>query len=369
MTEQAYKPLSEIRVRKDDIAACSFSSWYHKFKKHTPKAKIIRPLPNEFIQYLAQDGIRLSLEENDSEYYDSLTHDDDNDYSDWEADDEGKDDGNSSGSDSGDESIEHQKEMVPIVDFPDLHREIIEVIREYGAITPKLNWSSPRDATWILPNNTSKCLNVNDVYLLLNASNYIAYDLDHVFDECEDKDDSDIKVDYELVLRKWFDINPALEFRVFVRDSEIAGISQRDLNYYNYLDPLKNTFVDLIEEFVYDTVLPNFDLKSFVLDLYLPRPFDSCWLIDINPWARTTDTLLFSWNELITKDLETESKPEIRLITEHNMGRFVTKEHSENQVPKDVVQASLDPESMRELTYKWKEILEMQKAEGDNEKE
>ncbi|CAG98013.1 cell proliferation protein CDC123 [Kluyveromyces lactis] len=364
MAAESYTPLVDIKVRSDDIRACSFSSWYDKFKKYTPKAKIIQPLPEEFLRYLAQDGIRLSLEENDSTYNDHcLKRDDDNEYSDWEADDDGDND-----SDSDDDKNGKEEEMVPMVNFPDLHREIAEVIGEYGAVTPKLNWSAPRDATWILPNNTSKCMNVNDIYLLLNASNYIAYDLDHAFDECEDRDNSDNQsIQFELVLRKWFDINPALEFRVFVRDSEIWGISQRDLNYYNYLEPLQDTFTNLIEEFVYDIVLPNFDLKSFVLDVYLPRPFESCWLIDINPWSRTTDPLLFSWNELASKDLDSDASPEIRLITEHNMGRFVTKEHSENQVPKDVVQASLDPESMRELTYKWKEILKMQEAESDSD--
>ncbi|QEU59011.1 Cdc123 [Kluyveromyces lactis] len=364
MATESYTPLVDIKVRSDDIKACSFSSWYGKFKKYTPKAKIIQPLPEEFLRYLAQDGIRLSLEENDSTYNDHcLKSEDDNEYSDWEADDDGDND-----SDSDDDKNGKEEEMVPMVNFPDLHREIAEVIGEYGAVTPKLNWSAPRDATWILPNNTSKCMNVNDIYLLLNASNYIAYDLDHAFDECEDRDNSDNQfIQFELVLRKWFDINPALEFRVFIRDSEICGISQRDLNYYNYLEPLQDTFRNLIEEFVHDIVLPNFDLKSFVLDVYLPRPFESCWLIDINPWSRITDPLLFSWNELASTDLDSDASPEIRLITEHNMGRFVTKEHSENQVPKDVVQASLDPESMRELTYKWKEILKMQEAESDSD--
>lgn len=367
MTEDSYTPLAEIKASSSEIKACAFSAWYHTFKKYTPKAHIIHPLPQEFIKYLAQDGIRLSLEENDSSFYDScLKPDDDNDYSDWEDNQLPESESDEESEFTNKKKEEEEEEMVPIVNFPDLHKEISDVIREYGAVTPKLNWSAPRDATWILPNNTSKCIHVNDVYLLLNASNYIAYDLDHAFDECEDKVDPQ-SVQYELILRKWFDINPALEFRVFIRDGEICGISQRDLNYYNYLEPLQDTFTTLIEDFVHDVVLPKFELSCFVLDVYLPRPFVQCWIIDINPWSRTTDPLLFSWSELASKNLEAETQAEIRLITEHNIGRFVTKEHSENHVPKDIVTASLDPESLRELTYKWKEILKMQEEDAESD--
>lgn len=323
----SYEKLVDIPVRQSQLKACSFSSWYGRFKNHTPKSRIIKPLPREFIKYLSQDGIRLSFEENGSSYYDNtIEPTDDNDYSDWEEDEK---------TSVGDSKVA----LMPLVNFPDLHREIQSVISEFGAVTPKLNWSAPRDATWILPNNSSKCTDVNDVYLLLNASNYIAHDLDHAFDECVDKPENEFE-DYELVLRQWFDINPALEFRIFIKEQEICGISQRDLNYYDYLEPLRGTFIEVIEKFIYDTVIPNFEDESFVVDVCIPRPFKKCWLIDFNPWSRITDPLLYSWNELMTKDLDSESEPELRLITEHNVGRFASKEHSENQVPKDIVDAS-----------------------------
>lgn len=347
----SYTELVDVDVTQQEILDCSFSSWYSKFKHCTPKAKIIKPLSSQFIQYLSQDGIQLDLENDGNSYYHSAAeNNEDNEYSDWEND-----------SDTTEGSME---EIRPLKDFPELHQEIRAIISEFGSVTPKLNWSSPKDAVWILPNNSTKCNEVNDVYLLLNASNYIVHDLDHAFDECAGVVDNDVK--FELVLRQWFDINPALEFRVFVRDSKVFGISQRDLNFYDYLKPLKGTCARLINDFINNTVVPNFPHDKFVADIYIPRPFKKCWLIDINPWARTTDALLFSWNELVTKKFDEKDIPDFRLITEHNMGRFVSKEHSENQVPKDVVQASLDPNSMRELTQKWTEILKMQE-ESDSD--
>ena len=100
-----------------------------------------------------------------------------------------------------------------------------------------------------------------------------------------------------------------------------------------------------------------------MVDLYIPRPFDNVFLIDINPFARKTDPLMFSWNELANYSTEGDNDYELRLVLKNNTGRFACKEHSENQVPDDVVQASLDPNSIRELATKWKELLSMQNKE------
>ena len=62
-----------------------------------------------------------------------------------------------------------------------------------GAVFPKLNWSSPKDAKWIMPGNTIKCQNVSDVYLLLNSSDHIGDDLDNPFLEVQQK---------EMILKK-----------------------------------------------------------------------------------------------------------------------------------------------------------------------
>ncbi|KAG0662724.1 hypothetical protein C6P45_001051 [Maudiozyma exigua] len=362
MTEN-YKPLSDVPVTRKQIENCTFSNWYPLFKEYAPKTEIIKPIPHEFIQYLEQDGITLPKEHDPSFYTVPLEKNEENEYSDWEEDGEQ----NYSDDSSDDEDVEKLRKVNPLEDFPEFHNQLKSVLDKFGSVAPKLNWSAPQDATWILPNNSMKCNEVNEIYLLLNASNYIMHDLQYAFDDCVDAKESLQKPTFELVLRQWFDINPALEFRVFVKDKEVIGASQRDLNYYDFLKPLTNTFKDLIDEFVEDTVLPKFSDDSFVLDIYIPRPFNKVFLIDINPFARKTDSLMFSWNELMTTKKTDEDDYELRIVLKNNTGRFACKEHSENQVPDDVVQASLDPNSIRELAVKWKELLAMQKKEETND--
>lgn len=362
-----YTPLIDITVTKQKIENCSFSKWYPLFKGHTPRSRILKPVPPEFIQYLKQDGIKLPYDQEERSFYTSnIERNDENDYSDWEDSEPTTDD-----------HIETNPNTVdPIVHFNEFHLQLKDAIRELGPVAPKLNWSAPKDATWILPNNSMKCNEVNEIYLLLNASNYIMHDLEHAYDECQEDSNDTITPEVELVLREWFDVNPALEFRVFVKDKRVIGATQRDLNYYDYLEALSNTFKDLIDEFVENVILSKFPDTSFVLDVYIPRPFNKVYLIDINPFARKTDSLLFSWNELITQGSTSSDNNEnnavnndyeLRLITENNTGRFACKEHSENQVPRDVVEASLNPDAIRELAQKWDKLLKKQEEDSSDE--
>ena len=358
MTE--YTPLLDIPVTREQVENCIFSHWYPLFKKYIPKTRILKPVPDAFIQYLEQDSIKLPREEHvGSVYTDDIQRNEENDYSDWEKEEDDDDDGG-----SGEESDSSHDRVYPLKHFPEFHKRIKDTLEELSSVAPKLNWSAPRDATWILPNNTMRCREANEIYLLLSASNYIMHDLQHAFDEVVDREANTNRPEYELVLRQWFNVNPALEFRVFVEDGKIIGVSQRDLNYYDYLKHSEETFKDVINEFVTDVIVPKFPDRSFVVDVYIPRPFDKVFLIDINPFARKTDPLLFSWNELLTRSKNNDDF-ELRLVQKNNTGRFASKEHSENHVPKDIVDASLDPDSIRELAQKWKELLAMQEKEDD----
>jgi len=40
-----------------DILNCAFSSWYAKYHRLSPRARVIKPLPEEFISFLKSDGI------------------------------------------------------------------------------------------------------------------------------------------------------------------------------------------------------------------------------------------------------------------------------------------------------------------------
>jgi len=127
--------------------------------------------------------------------------------------------------------------------FPELDAKIRETVSKYGAVFPKLNFSSPRDAAWMLPASSPlKCMSPADVYILLKSSDFVQHDLDKslVFEGCESHSpveghpNSLPEYEIELVLRKWYPVDRSRELRCFVRQEVLLGISQRDPNYYDF---------------------------------------------------------------------------------------------------------------------------------------
>ena len=265
----------------------------------TPKARLV-PLSAPFLSYLRADGIRLppepALQRNNSDLDDSSNDDDDED----------------------------EEDEDPSQSWQDIHQKIQHTITDLnGSVMPKLNWSAPKDATWIAATNSMDCRTPNDVYLLLKSSDFVTHDLMQVFDDCEDDDDNDdddsiseesgeeldvtaykekslSKIPYHLILRKtvanW---NPAMEFRCFVRSRHLLCICQRDLNHFSFLPPLVSGLRSSIQAFFDQHLQNTFPDENFAFDVYIPPPHNRVWLIDINPWAPRTDPLLFSWLEIL----------------------------------------------------------------------
>jgi hypothetical protein len=352
---------AEVAVSVQDILACSYSSWYSKFEDYTlSEAAIFKPLPKEFIDYLESDGIELPKgSQKDSVLFQDATPTSDNEYSDWEQDEN---------------AITEQKTMRisnktdPTSKFEDFHYKLKEAIRKFGSVAPKLNWSAPQDATWIMTGRNMRCFSTSDLFLLLKSSDYLNHDMYHAFDEAKDFDKERAPAfDVELVLRKWVDVNPSTEFRCFVRDRQLIAISQRDLNYYSFLEDIQDDLIERIGVFFDDILMSKFDANSFVFDVYVPKPFNKVYLVDINPFQRTTDSLLFSWNELATMKPDADDI-NFRSVTEHNSGRFATKAHSQNHVPRDFLDASVDTQAMIDFLKKCKE-LELNGEASENETE
>ena len=192
--------------------------------------------------------------------------------------------------------------------FADVHNAIKDTIKELGgSVVPKLNWSAPKDALHMaLTKNNIACQTPQDIYLLLKSSIFVTHDLEHAFDDTVDGEGEKITKDdipFALILRPWFKINTSFEFRVFVRERTIVGISQRELKHVDYGVEYLDKIQDAIEDFFEDKLKDTFEDENFVLDVYVPEPFDRVRLIDINPWAPRTDPLLFSWLEILTMPL------------------------------------------------------------------
>ena len=348
----------------------------------TIESSIIRPLTNEFITYLLDDGVRLPncamkvsscLNDNyattttattmEEEEEDEINYDDDDDDND------------------GVNGSLRQKEYT----FPELTSQIQTVINRYttssssssggGGCFPKLNWSSPKDASWINCGSL-KCTKPGDVYLLLKCSDFITFDLEKAWDglrHCSetdvDKDEDDnanpgtnanneknnqqilsstttkdqndknstssslrpINFEYELILRKWCNLHPSMEFRCFICKHTVIAICQRHPSkYYNHLQmdddnnlssndlddyedsdagatgiqqqqQYQHPYVDIIQEFYLTYVqykFANGKVDNYVLDIYLDT-HNRVWIIDFNIWGSRTDALLYNWDELI----------------------------------------------------------------------
>ncbi|KAL7626591.1 hypothetical protein AAE478_003363 [Parahypoxylon ruwenzoriense] len=380
-------------ITRDHILNCSYDYWFPKYRTSCIKSRIV-PLSPEFIEYIREDGIILADDDQ------AETEDDE-----WESapstfrppieevDSE---------SDS-DEEEEEPPRLPPNQRFPELHQIIKDKIADLGgAVAPKLNWTAPKDAAWISPHqNTIKCTSPNDIYLLLKSSNFITYDLEHAFDDCAPTSNSAAPLDNAppfkpvLVLRSYFNPHTAMEFRCFVKHRNLIAISQRDLNFYEFLMSLRSDIVGRISQLFNHKLRYTFPDGSFTFDVYIPEgddePLSRARLIDINAWAPHTDSLLFDWKELLEMEVpgpvlgvvggdeeaakncaETDDTssgeeededfvPELRLIEKEDPAtfNFSSPQYSAHKLPKDVVDASMAGEGgMREFAQKWKEMVE-----------
>jgi hypothetical protein len=395
-----------------------------RYRTSCIRSRII-PLTPEFISYLRQDGIILADEGPDKINDDGTTASDEDDEDDWEPSfpasaypppprDDLADDDSDSDSDAEEDPSALTRRQPPNRLFPALHAEITSAIASLGgAAAPKLNWSSPKDATFISRHpNTMKCTSANDVYILLKSSSFISHDLDHAFDDTVPSPSSNTSshqpspstTDFRpvLVLRAFFNPLPSLEFRCFVKDRNLIAITQRDLNYYAFLPSLRGQIIARASE-LFKKMRLTFPDTCFVFDIYIPEADDDrddeydedgkkkvrlgrARLIDINPWAPRTDTLLFDWAELLEKRVarplfgsassdvqegivddedeeeeeeEETDEPELRLVEQDDPAayNFSSPQYSAHKLPKDVVDASLGGEGgIREFAQRWQRI-------------
>ncbi|RMJ28679.1 cell division cycle protein [Aspergillus sp. HF37] len=372
-------------VTHSHILHCSYHHWLPLYRNLTPKSRVI-PLSPSFVDYLHADGIILPAEDN-------IPREDD---------------------DLDDFSDEEEDQPDPSAEWPEVQTQVKNTIVEFGGkVTPKLNWSAPKDATWMSATNDLQCTSANDIYLLLKSSDFVTHDLEHAFDGCIPDNDSSVaqpEIPYHLVLRKFVNFNPALEFRCFVRNRVLLCMCQRDQNHFDFLFPIRDSLRSRIQSFFDEKLRDTFPDPNFVFDVYVPPPHQRVWLVDVNPWAERTDPLLFSWLEILNmkdpvnedhyrelleggfvrlsfngngdapsqpvevdeSDTESESDadsqaddagpflPEFRLIRRDDPEAyaFSTPQYSAHKLPREVVDASLSgPGGMREFMGQWQDIL------------
>lgn len=336
-------------MKSCEILACSFSEWYPHFKKVTFPSRVI-PLSQEFVDYLLADNLVLRSDQA------LFTYDKGNE---------------SSSSDSEDDEegwikAESETPALEAPHFEDIDKKIANVIAEFdGKVFVKLNWSSPKDACWIALNNSLQCHMPADVHLLLKSSDFVLHDLIQPFKDCEDHAINSDPVKYDLVLRKWIEINPANEFRCFVRNKILIGISQRDDSIYcAHIEIEKEDIVRDIMSFFNEQIGPKFPLDNYVMDVVRQRK-DKIVLVDINPYGITTDALLFDWNENLLQTSNnseastcSHSAPDFRFIAEESGIR--TNPLRRYCVPEDIAHLTSG-----EDPYKLMDLLKLRSGQAD----
>uniref|UniRef100_A0A452FL44 Translation initiation factor eIF2 assembly protein n=1 Tax=Capra hircus TaxID=9925 RepID=A0A452FL44_CAPHI len=266
-------------MKKEHVLHCQFSAWYPLFRSLTIKS-VILPLPQNVKDYLLDDGTLVVSGREDPPAR--------------------------SQPDSDDEAEEIQVgskyygASLVAPEFPEFTTKVQEAINSLGgSVFPKLNWSAPRDAYWIAMNSSLKCKTLSDIFLLFKSSDFITRDFTQPFIHCTD-DSPDPCMEYELVLRKWCELIPGAEFRCFVKENKLIGISQRDYTqYYDHISKQKEEICRCIQDFFKKHIQYKFLDEDFVFDIYRDSR-GKVWLIDFNPFGEVTDSLLFTWDELLS---------------------------------------------------------------------
>jgi len=284
---QQEEPLTpDVRPSLEEIVAVSFGNWFSedRLASISFKSRVI-VLPEDFLIYLEEDGIVLP----------SITTE--------EKEDGVEERGEGAGGASGQRS------------FPELDQQIQRAIEELGGeVFIKLNWSSPMDASWMI-GGSLKCFRPEDVYLLLKASDRITFDIEYMMTSCAKAvPTSEATVDVTagglaqkkrpeqvtLVVRKWANLHPSMEFRLFVHGHKLVGMCQRDVtSYYDFLHEESEGLAELLQE-TFETkiahVVPS--ICNYVVDVYVDRK-KRVWIIDLNVFGQPTSSLLFDWHELL----------------------------------------------------------------------
>lgn len=341
-------PLPALTPIRSALLSCRFSAWYPAFRKVSPKATVldVTSIQPDFFDWLEEDGLILPRgsgagvvggEEDD------LQEDATRGGSNGDGDDEDDEDDDGSDDSASEASSDSAPPPPSSRDFSILDDKIRAIIEKYdGEVFPKLDWSAPRDAAWILPEQTLKCTTPADVYLLLKSSDFIAKDLTQL-DEIkegdarrgqgsgeDDGDDDEFNASgmasltldtsstpstsqgdaalatptaLNLIIKRHFNLNPSHEFRCFVRAGHFIAVTQRDATYYPFLQDA-NTQRDIqkrLLNFWHANLKGRFAVEDYVWDAYFTRDRSRVFLMDVNPYIPRTDALLWDWDELERK--------------------------------------------------------------------
>lgn len=294
-----------------DVKACAFDNWGKDgILAEAGFASEVLRLPEGLVERLLSDGVRVrsgneAIPERREWSMEDMVD------SQVPSDDDGDEEGTSQSSHGGD--------IADIDDYPEFSQEVRESIQRLGgAVFPKLNWSSPKDARWITCDGSLRCTTPDDVFLLFKCSDCIRHDLEHAFDNCRDGQGGPHPSRVTLVLKRYHEtVHPGSEFRCFCKAGRFLGACQRDTGtFYPFLveNGKRESFLQELARFHDEVFGCGTPVEDACYDVVVLASGD-VRLVDVNPYGGATLPLLFTWEELDRRAWE-QIPPDLRVIEE-----------------------------------------------------
>lgn len=170
-----------------------------------------------------------------------------------------------------------------------IYNEILSIVSDWGAIFPKLNNISPKDAEFIIPN--MRCISVEDIFILLKSSSRVS-------NEVANSSEKNNKI--ILTIKKWYSIDPSTEFRIFISNWKLVAVSQR---YREFVYPredlaeIRGLITNFMKKF---TLKAQSSLSKDCLDLI------STIFVDIVVYINSAKVKIFDVQQLGTDTPEDE---------------------------------------------------------------
>eukprot|EP00667_Euglena_gracilis_P015818 EG_transcript_16480 len=320
-----------------EVKTTAISTWYASFESDTLKSAFI-DLPPAFLDYIITDGVVLpksicTLRAAKEEDYGALTNE-------W--------DGYESGDDEG--------AMCP--EFPEIVQQMNSCLAEWEAVVPRSNWTVPQDAAWMLPTRSTKCTSAEDIFLLVKASSRLAYD----YGDWQQRG----LVPPVLVLRKWYALERSMEFRCFVVEGRLEGISQKHCtDHFPHLPPLRGRVRAAVVEFWERRIRDRFDLETYTVDVYLQAKKGAdkyrVFIVSFGIFGMSDESpCLFDWDELRglrSREAGPAGEVPLRLVEDPQMG---PADVAYNALPHDLRHADFDT-----ILQTAKDALRQQQAEEE----
>jgi len=183
-------------------------------------------------------------------------------------------------------------------------------------------------------NGTLHCTHQDQIFLLLKSSDIVSDLIDQQMKKIPEQKPEivDSMSPFYLVLKKFYSMNPSMEFRCIVKNSKLVGITQRYPNkLYPHLISEKETYKTTIMKFFCEHIESKFPEQNYTFDLfYQNKP----WILDFNKLDESSNLGLFVWDDLETIAKETKNYPYFLVIEEES--GIILNSDATNRLPFDL---------------------------------